>query len=727
MGIKDAIIRAFINRKAGDPDFAEVTEPNTTELDALKERLSQVIDKGLQENIFDDHREDIGQRDMDQTLHSLFDDSGKDLEANKGKSIYNTGQFQVLDSPAVYQNVEFNEQDYEDHRGAVIGNLSFAAQANQAAPDYNPDAILGSTPRKLQSRAMLTNRGATSNDGLMALHQNRLDGTSLQARNLPGNVKTEQQESSDVETRVTEYAQNPQGIVKSFVQRTSHTRTITQYHKLDGSVEQIIEDKNISEDVERNLLDNGNVQETVTTNTQHKTTKHSTQALIGAPSNMNASVVEHVDVEPVSKLALTTPQVTRALAAPAPQEQQTPVSKSTANEDSFAALFEKEEYFKPSFAHEAEIIDHYQPVSSYALIESPHATMDTQNREKLAQYKQAVKNSLPPVSKKEDFASLLDRHPSQFNDKDQQLERQNLASKRKKAKMFAPGSGSNLRPQKTNFSHGRDLAHEHEEAVKRVVAGKFADLVDSEIQEVAYEVDRSNEQQQRFNQSNSFAQLFEAKNSQQKQTSKFVAKDDSFAQAFADINPYDNNSTRATSLQQQRRQAELERKARAGIKSGKEIIEQQLAQEKYDALQNTPDVVFSDIHMRFNAHNYEHARFAAEDLDPDVLHAFMNNLLPIQREVDLHGVTVEELKNILPNIVKQCWRHNEFVLRFITGHGKDVIKQSLPNYLIQYERIAAFYPNRENNGKGRTNGFVVLLRNYDKEIAANASLLVNKA
>ncbi|RIY35462.1 Smr/MutS family protein [Psittacicella gerlachiana] len=632
MSLKDAIKRAFLSLSGeeNEKDLAEFER-----LEEVKQKLAQAIDTEPQENIFDDHAIDLAQEQMQNTLHSLFDDSGKDVEANKGKSIYNTGEFKVLDAPAVYQEVEFDEQAYTDERGKVLGNMSFAEQANHAAPDYNPNAILGNTPRQLRAKPVTSSATNTL---------------------VPRDVTTTQNEVNETESRVAELKGNPQGIVHSVVKKSSHTRTITHVQRADGTIEQQIEDKNIQEDTETKVLSNGNLQETTNTSTAVKTTVHQTKESFLLPQQ---------------------PAVKNVLSAPKEEKAQNP--------ESFAALFEANVY---DFSPEALALPANRETSTHG------GSFSSQEKEKLRQLKKEVE------TESESFADLIEANMEYLPSATKQ--EQELSRQRKQAKMFAPKSYA-----------------------KKVADKEF--VADDEEEELAFNLDLNNasyQKQQESKGKSSFAQMFEAQ--PQNLQRNFVSKDDSFRKEFRDIKPLQNKAHSA-SLAQQRKQAQTLRRSQVGIKSGKELMEQQIAQMDYHDLSKRDDVVFSDINMRFNEFNYENARFAAPELDQEVTHAFFNGLLPIDREVDLHGCTSQDLKSIIPAVVKDCWKTNEFTIRFITGHGKDILKQNLPNYLVQYERIAAFYPNKENNGRGRTNGFIVLLRNYDKEVAASYSFREKKS
>ncbi|RIY32684.1 hypothetical protein CKF54_04305 [Psittacicella hinzii] len=598
MSIKDAI-KLALQKLSGDSSQV------LTSLEEAKLELANAVDQGTGENIFTDTLE-LGQKEMQETLHSLFDDSGKDIEGNKGKSIYNTGEFQVLNAPAVYQDVEIDEQAYTDERGKVLGNTTFAEQVKFAAPDYNPETMLAKSARRTAFP--------------------RANFPVVKSTNL-AEVKSVQNESQDHEVKVAETKGNPDGIVRSVVQKTSYTRTITQVQRVDGQLEQQIEDKSISEDVETLALANGNLQTTTNISTNTKVTVYSNK------------------------------------------EQPRALPAETKREESFADLFEGSDFALPS------------PQAK----EEPQARLgSSKNKAFKDEDKVALKQLMQDLKEEESFASLLDSYSEP---------RQEQGSG-KKHKFFAPNSYANK------------------------VANKSFDL-DADEEEIAFNLDEVNQSNKQFNREVKFAQMFEQK--EPVKESNYIDIDDSFRKAFQDIKPLKGNNSNHASLEQQRRQAEHERRLKAGLKSGKEFVEQQVAQQDYARLSSQDNVIFSDINMRFNEFNYENARFMVEGLDTEVSHVFFNGMLPIDREVDLHGYTSEDLKAIIPAVVKDCWRNNEYTIRFITGHGKDILKQNLPNYLVQYERVAAFYPNKENNGRGRTNGFIVLLRNYDKEVAANYS------
>lgn len=753
--------------KAISIDMSE-HEEYLQELQAVKDYLAEIIDHGTQENIFEDCKLDLGQQDMDIVIHSLFDESGKDLKSSIGKSIYNSGEFQVLNTPAVYQNVKFDEKEGIDERGKVIGNMTFAQQATQAAPDYDADAIIGNTPRKLTATTSAETPSLTSlhNQTLTRLHPSITSGQH--------NVRAEQTENEDSETRVTELKAESQdaNMVRSQVKRTSYTRTVTSYFKVDGSVEQIIEDKNTSEEIDTYRLDNGNLEAVSTLNTQTKTTKYATEDKVATLKAANSS--KQVPTLEAEKGELNQLAVSNKLpAALAPSgsltktqaylgSASTPTNKVAAGPAEEQYYLDVEHYLAKQQEETSELNPH-SAINTYVsaqqtigssvtdVAKTPVANLpaaktdlaaesfaelfsqtafaggagkevtatarDTSytspahqeymskgNRQVLEQFKKEVAQQAKEEKAAREsqalayngFGDLLDKFDSIATTSS------NKVTSSKTAKMFPPSGGKKTVKNKIEKWQGYD-----EEV---------------EAQELAQAVDQAND----------FASMFEAKTTNTVQTpssqainlsktaTHYVERDDSFARAFADIKPLKDNS-KGASLEQEKHRTELEQKARVGLKTAKEILEQKLAEEDFQAVAHDSKVVFSDINMRFSPQNYENARYAAEDLDPDVVHAFFNNLLPIDREVDLHGETIESLKAIIPAVVKDCWRDNSFVIRFISGHGKEVIKHQLPNLLIQYERVAAFYPNKENNGLGRTNGFIVLLRNYDKEVAASYS------
>lgn len=182
-------------------------------------------------------------------------------------------------------------------------------------------------------------------------------------------------------------------------------------------------------------------------------------------------------------------------------------------------------------------------------------------------------------------------------------------------------------------------------------------------------------------------------------------------QAKTTVNP---SRARSASLAQEQLQAERAARQQAQLLTRKEHLEQSISQDAY-AQANINLEFISDVHMRFNEHNFMYASFLAPDLDPELFYALKSGNLPIDLEVDLHGLTKEQAKIAVLESIKEAFRLHESVIRYTTGHGKNILKQALPNWLIQHSRVAAFIPVRDAK---QTNGFLVLLKNVQKELWA---------
>lgn len=180
----------------------------------------------------------------------------------------------------------------------------------------------------------------------------------------------------------------------------------------------------------------------------------------------------------------------------------------------------------------------------------------------------------------------------------------------------------------------------------------------------------------------------------------------------AEVAPRATNSV-AAQLAQEARQAQHQQRQELGIMSRKEQLELELAREASLIKFASGAQFISDINMRFDESNYMHANFFAEGYPAYIFEHLKQGNLNVDLEIDLHGCSRDEVKAIINKAITSALSHHESILYFMTGHGRDILKQALPNYLIQHSHVCAFVPRVD--GTGQTNGFMVLLKNFSKE------------
>ena len=59
-------------------------------------------------------------------------------------------------------------------------------------------------------------------------------------------------------------------------------------------------------------------------------------------------------------------------------------------------------------------------------------------------------------------------------------------------------------------------------------------------------------------------------------------------------------------------------------------------------------------------------------------------------EADLHGLTQQQAKQVLIELLYDAKQHNELCVAIMHGHGQGILKQKIPHYLVQHPDIIGF-------------------------------------
>jgi DNA-nicking Smr family endonuclease len=88
--------------------------------------------------------------------------------------------------------------------------------------------------------------------------------------------------------------------------------------------------------------------------------------------------------------------------------------------------------------------------------------------------------------------------------------------------------------------------------------------------------------------------------------------------------------------------------------------------------------------------------FIRPGLQPRHFRSLKNGHLPIEAELDMHGLTVDEAKLRLQKILPRCYERNIRVLHIIHGKGrrglsdKPILKNKVNTWLRQFDFVIAF-------------------------------------
>ncbi len=59
-------------------------------------------------------------------------------------------------------------------------------------------------------------------------------------------------------------------------------------------------------------------------------------------------------------------------------------------------------------------------------------------------------------------------------------------------------------------------------------------------------------------------------------------------------------------------------------------------------------------------------------------------------EADLHGLTQQQAKSVLSELLYDAKQRNDLCVQIMHGHGSGVLKQKIPHYLVQHPDVLGF-------------------------------------
>jgi DNA-nicking Smr family endonuclease len=110
----------------------------------------------------------------------------------------------------------------------------------------------------------------------------------------------------------------------------------------------------------------------------------------------------------------------------------------------------------------------------------------------------------------------------------------------------------------------------------------------------------------------------------------------------------------------------------------------------------------------------EHLSFRRPGIGPDITRKLRRGDWKIQRELDLHGLRVDDARNALGQFIREARRHGIRCVRVVHGKGlgspgkTPVLKSRVHSWLVQKNEVLAFVQARP--AEGGAGALVVLLQ-----------------
>ena len=147
----------------------------------------------------------------------------------------------------------------------------------------------------------------------------------------------------------------------------------------------------------------------------------------------------------------------------------------------------------------------------------------------------------------------------------------------------------------------------------------------------------------------------------------------------------------------------------------KPIPEQRLRDERAALADSLSDHITWDIGLETG----EELVYLRNGLSPQTLRKLRRGHWVIQDELDLHGHTAVEARELLVAFLNACLHHGARCVRIIHGKGlrsknrEPVLKTKVANWLIQRDEVLAFCQARQTDGGG--GAVMVLLKSARRQ------------
>ncbi len=84
-------------------------------------------------------------------------------------------------------------------------------------------------------------------------------------------------------------------------------------------------------------------------------------------------------------------------------------------------------------------------------------------------------------------------------------------------------------------------------------------------------------------------------------------------------------------------------------------------------------------------------RFCAEGESPHLLKQLRRGDYPPELMLDLHGLTQRSAQREIAALLRACQHQHIDCCAIMSGHGKGILKENLPHWLVQHPAIRAFH------------------------------------
>lgn len=96
-------------------------------------------------------------------------------------------------------------------------------------------------------------------------------------------------------------------------------------------------------------------------------------------------------------------------------------------------------------------------------------------------------------------------------------------------------------------------------------------------------------------------------------------------------------------------------------------------------------------------------------LRKDLIKQLQRGLIPPDIELDVHGLTKQQAKEELIAVIYEAMKSHCVCINIIHGHGNGILKQKIPNWLVQHPDVAGFV--QAPKAYGGKAGILVLIGN----------------
>ena len=107
--------------------------------------------------------------------------------------------------------------------------------------------------------------------------------------------------------------------------------------------------------------------------------------------------------------------------------------------------------------------------------------------------------------------------------------------------------------------------------------------------------------------------------------------------------------------------------------------------------QRSASVAISDVFEAYWPENQAISFVREKDGEhKDLVKKLKLGLIPPDYDIDLHGLTAQQAKEELLSVIFEAKQRHSPCINVIHGHGNGILKQKIPNWLVQHPDVSAF-------------------------------------